>query len=97
MVAAIVLDHQDLGNAKRLDATQIPALSPGVDIYDGSREDQVCGRIINIASTNAKTHVLIESSFEAVDHRQLRAISADGPELSVQSLPYPVRPEPIEK
>ena len=97
MVAAVVLDPLDHESARSQDPTQLPVLLPGADIYDGSREDQVCGRIINIAKTDTITHVLIESSFEAVDHGQLRAIKADGPELHVQSLPYPVRPEPVEK
>jgi hypothetical protein len=97
MVAAIVDDLQDHDIAGCQDATHLPDFIPGADIYDGSRDDQVCGRIINVAPTAQKTHLLIESSFDAVDHGQLRAISGFGPKLSVQPLPYPVRPEPVEK
>lgn len=68
-------------------------LLAGVDVYDGSREDQVCGRIINIARTDDHLHVLLESSFEAVDHQQLRALSPNGPALQLRELPYSVRPE----
>lgn len=68
-------------------------LLAGVDVYDGSREDQVCGRIINIARTDDHLHVLLESSFEAVDHKQLRALSPNGPALQLSELPYSVRPE----
>lgn len=68
-------------------------LIPGADVYDGSREDQVCGRIINIARLNDVMHVLLESSFEAADHQQLRALSAHGPALTLADMPYPVRPE----
>lgn len=68
-------------------------LLAGVDIYDGSREDQVCGRIINIARTDDHLHVLLESSFDAVDHQQLRALSPNGPALQLRELPYSVRPE----
>ncbi len=96
MVAAIVAQPQDNGLAGNSSGAALQALLPGADIYDGSRTDQVCGRIINAAITDDKTYLLIESSFEAVDHAMLRAISADGPALTVQSMPYVVRPEPQE-
>jgi len=66
---------------------------PGVDVYDASREDQVCGRIINRAQIDSKISLLIESSFDAIDHNQLRSGAADGPSLQLELLPYPVRPE----
>lgn len=69
----------------------------GADIYDGSRQDQVCGRIVNVAQTDDHLHVLLESSFEAVDHQQLRALRSDGPALQLAVLPYPVRPEPSKE
>ncbi len=97
MVAAIVMDAQGSGVVDSCGANILQTLIPGADIYDASRTDQVCGRIINIALTDTKTHVLIESSFEALDHARLHAISADGPALAVQALPYLVRPEPAEK
>ena len=101
MVATIVVAHLNQGiaegAAESIDLKQIPDLMPGADIYDGSREDHVCGRIINVALTDTKTHVLIESSFEAVDHGQLRALSSNGPALHLAPLPYAVRPEPVEK
>ncbi len=70
---------------------------PGLDVFDGSREDHVCGRIINRVQTGQEIFLLLESSFEAVDHNQLRVAAPDGPALTLASLPYPVRPVPDEK
>ncbi len=94
MIAAIVVHPQDNSTANSSSSSTFQALTPGADIYDGSLTDQVCGRIINVAMTSSHTHLLIESSFEAVDHARLRAISPDGPALTVQSMPYSVRTEP---
>ena len=69
------------------------ALKPGADVFDGTRENQACGRIINIARTGATEAVLLlESSFEGVDHQQLRGGHEQGPALVVGALPYSIRP-----
>lgn len=93
MVAAITADTQEQEVSSSPAQTESDALVPGADIYDASLTDHICGRIINVAVTDRKTHLLIDSSFEAVDHARLHAVSPDGPELVVQPLPYSVRPE----
>ena len=97
MVAAILTETQEPEVYSRSVQAQSGALVPGADIYDASLTDHICGRIINVAVTEGKTHLLIESTFEAVDHAQLRAMTADGPGLVVQPLPYSVRPEASQK
>lgn len=72
-----------------------PAPLPGSDIFDASQSDQPCGRLINISTTEAdgKTAqwVLFESSFEAYDRQQLRAIDDKGPVIETVALPYTTR------
>lgn len=67
---------------------------PGTDIFDRSREDQACGRIVNIATVENTIFVLFEASFEAVDHAALCVASATGPALTIHRLPYATRPIP---
>ncbi len=94
MFSATLREQESQSKTLETDATVSKFLVPGIDIYDSSREDQVCGRIINIAQTVTETQLLIESSFEALDNNKLHANSPDGPELILQKLPYSVRLEP---
>ena len=89
--AQLSQENNDLDRQQRI-AQLLEQTQPGVDVYDGSREEQVCGRIINRAQTSCTIHLLLESSFDAVDHNQLRASGQDGPTLMLATLPYSVRP-----
>jgi tRNA-modifying protein YgfZ len=78
----------------RIQDSSVP-LIPGADVFDGTHPDQPCGRLINVASdVDAQTAywVLFESSFDAYDHQQLRAMTADGSQILTESLPYSTRP-----
>jgi folate-binding Fe-S cluster repair protein YgfZ len=70
-------------------------LLPGSDIFEASDRDQACGRLINVATLdtgNDKTHwVLFETTFDAYDRQQLRAIAPNGPAIETVDLPYQTR------
>jgi folate-binding protein YgfZ len=72
-----------------------PAPLPGSDIFDASQPEQPCGRLINVSTTEAdgKTDqwVLFESSFEAYDRQQLKAVNDTGPKIDTVALPYTTR------
>jgi hypothetical protein len=79
----------------KLIPTTDPAPLPGSDIFDASQPGQPCGRLINVSTTEAdgKTDqwVLFESSFEAYDRQQLKAVNDMGPMLQTVALPYTTR------
>lgn len=97
MIGAILAKTDEKVVSRSPLQTESCALVPGADIYDASLTDHICGRIINVAITDRKSHLLIEASFEAVDHAQLHAMAANGPALVVQPLPYSVRPVATER
>jgi len=72
-----------------------PAPLPGSDIFDASQPGQACGRLINVSTTEAEGEsaqwVLFESSFEAYDRQQLRAVDDKGPAIETVALPYTTR------
>jgi folate-binding protein YgfZ len=68
---------------------------PGSDIFDASQPGQACGRLINVSTLEADGKstqwVLFESSFEAYDRQQLRAVDDKGPMIETVALPYTTR------
>jgi folate-binding protein YgfZ len=68
---------------------------PGSDIFDASQPGQACGRLINVSILEADGEsaqwVLFESSFEAYDRQQLRAVDDKGPAIETLALPYTTR------
>lgn len=72
-------------------------LIASADIFDGEHAEQPCGRLINVATTTQADctvqWLLFESSFDAYDHQQLKALSAKGPTIDTRPLPYSTRPE----
>jgi folate-binding protein YgfZ len=72
-----------------------PPPLPGSDIFDASQPGQACGRLINVSTIEADGEsaqwVLFESSFEAYDRQQLRAVDDKGPLIQTVALPYTTR------
>ncbi len=71
-------------------------LLPGADIFDASQSaQQPCGRLINVATIQSDSKlvhwILFETSFEAYDRQQLRAIDEHGPAIETLALPYLTR------
>ncbi len=73
--------------------TEISEVLAGADMYDRTREDQPCGRIVNVATVGTQTYILFESTFEAIDHQALSVASASGPAVTLRDLPYSTRPQ----
>ena len=72
-------------------ATATPDALPGVDVFQASRDDAPCGRIINAATVGDTTQLLFEAPFDAVDEGDLRIGAANGTAINVVPLPYPTR------
>jgi len=70
--------------------TQV-TIVPGADVFQASRPDEPCGRIVDIATTHDITRVLFEAPFNAVDADDLHVSSPDGPALHIVALPYATR------
>jgi folate-binding protein YgfZ len=72
-----------------------PAPLPGADIFDASQPAQPCGRLINVSTIEvdggSAQWVLFETSFEAYDRQQLRAVDDKGPVIETVALPYTTR------
>jgi folate-binding protein YgfZ len=72
-----------------------PAPLPGSDIFDATQPGQACGRFINVSTTKVNGEpaqwVLFETSFEAFDRQQLRAVDDKGPKIETVALPYTTR------
>ena len=78
----------------RLEGGAAPGVSPAADVFDASAPNQPCGRIVNVATADGFTAILFESTFDALSHGSLRAVSPDGPAIALRTLPYDTRPAP---
>lgn len=65
---------------------------PGSDIFDQHHPEQPCGRLINAAQDENVTRILFEATFEATGHNALRLGGADGPDITLDPLPYDLQP-----
>ena len=65
-----------------------PELTPGMDVFEASEPDNPVGRLIDVVTLAGKTWVLFEAPFKTLEGEPLRAGSAGGPALQLQSLPY---------
>jgi len=65
-----------------------PELTPGMDIFEASEPDNPVGRLIDVVTVAGNTWVLFEAPFKTLNGEPLRAGSAGGPALQLQSLPY---------
>lgn len=63
---------------------------PGSDIYDGTRPDAPCGRVINAANANGAGHILFEAALADLGQADFRLGAADGPAITLESLPYDI-------
>jgi folate-binding protein YgfZ len=84
-----------MGLGRLQSSTEAP-LIPGADVFDGSHPEQPCGRLINVTpdgSDGAMFWALFECSFDAYDRQKLKALSASGPDIHTEPLPYLTRPQ----
>lgn len=104
----IVARSHYLGTVKRrmafgtVSVADVRAASlPGTDIYQSSRADEPCGRIIDAARTQiidaqhapetsaaGDLSVLFETTLSAMAAADLRLGAADGPSITLRALPY---------
>lgn len=70
-----------------IDSTH-PELTPGMDVFEASEPDNPVGRLIDVVTVADNTWVLFEAPFKTLNGEPLRAGSAGGPALRLQSLPY---------
>lgn len=98
----IVARSHYLGTVKRrmafgtialADASKDAATLPGTDIYQSSRADEPCGRIIDAACVQAASNggeisILFETTLSAMAAADLRLGAADGPSITLHALPY---------
>ncbi len=69
------------------------SLRAGMDVFDANEPKNPVGRLINVAhdgNDSSQTWVLFEAPFKTLAGEPLRAGSADGAALVLQSLPYEV-------
>jgi len=71
--------------------TDDTAIEPGTDVFQATRPDEPCGRIINAAHADGVLRVLFEAPFSAMDAGNLHVGSANGPALQTVALPYAIR------
>jgi folate-binding protein YgfZ len=64
-------------------------IAPGTDIYDSTRPDEPCGRVVDSAKA-PEADVLFETTLESLLAGQLRLGAPDGPTVSLRPLPYVV-------
>ncbi|MFC3339002.1 YgfZ/GcvT domain-containing protein [Paracandidimonas soli] len=77
------------------DSSSLPEgmVQPGTDIFDALRPGNPCGRVINVASDGqGKLWFLLEVQLADLDSAKFRLGSADGAEITIQALPYEIRP-----
>lgn len=60
----------------------------GVDVFESGDMGEPCGRIINAASLNGVTSVLLETTLTAMTQPELRLRAGDGPVIALRALPY---------
>ncbi|HEY7802929.1 MAG TPA: folate-binding protein [Orrella sp.] len=65
-----------------------PDLTPGMDVFEANEPDNPVGRLIDVVTSAGNTWVLFEAPFKTLKGEPLRAGSASGPSLQLQSLPY---------
>ncbi len=70
-------------------------LQAGMDVFDAQRPGSPAGRIINAACADRTTdgensvwQIFMEATLSDIGHADLRALSADGPAISLHALPY---------
>jgi len=62
----------------------------GTDIYDAARPESPSGRIINAATREGRTHLLLEVHLSEMSTAQYRVGSADGTPIVLHPLPYSI-------
>ena len=74
------------------------ALQAGMDVFDAGRPNAPAGRIINAAGLKAESgqdntwHLFVEINLNDVGQVDFRALSAEGPAIVLQPLPYSLEP-----
>jgi len=89
----------------KIDADQALNLNAGADIFDAQGSEQACGRVINIAPSGQQhtggandqegrqtAYVLLETTFDALEHNALHLGARDGAPITLLDLPYSTRP-----
>jgi len=65
-------------------------VAPATDIFDANKPGSPVGRVINIAQTDEQLHLLMEVQLADLQTADFRLESADGPAITLQSLPYEI-------
>lgn len=60
----------------------------GSDIFDAARPESPSGRVVNAASCDGGTHLLLEVHLADLGTAEYRLGSVDGPHIGIQPLPY---------
>ena len=90
----IVARSHYLGKVKRRMTLGSLATPPGdtalagADVFEAGETGEPCGRIINAASHDGVTSVLLETTLAAMTQPELRLGAADGPAITLRALPY---------
>ncbi|HEU0229931.1 MAG TPA: folate-binding protein [Burkholderiaceae bacterium] len=63
---------------------------PGSDIYDSTHPDAPCGRVINAVNVSGAGHILFEAALTDLGQADFRLGAADGPAITLESLPYDI-------
>jgi tRNA-modifying protein YgfZ len=72
------------------------ALAPGAEVFHSADPSQPAGMVVLAASRPDGRHAaLVELKIAAIEGGGLHAVSADGPRLSLQPLPYPLDAEVV--
>jgi len=72
------------------------ALTPGAEVFHSADPSQPAGMVVLAASRPDGRHAaLVELKIAAIEGGGLHAVSADGPRLSLQPLPYPLDTEVV--
>jgi len=75
--------------AGALDAESLPA----VDTFDARQPDNPCGRVMNAVRVGPAIHLLMEVQLGDLGGADFRLGRPDGPAISEQPLPYPIKAE----
>jgi len=72
------------------DSTESAASLAGSDIFDAARPESPSGRVVNAATHDGRTHLLLEVHLADLGTAEYRLGSVDGPHIGIQPLPYSI-------